>query len=180
MSVIQSPTATTAADEGVVDLDEDIFFDASEITSRPEDQQEAGQVPSGLRIVDVAPNTFYLNQRANNMESQKQSCRSERQSRRKVRTIARKRKSALCFPRWLLSAPAWVQFLGFGGFVLVVSSMVFLAVYHFIPWSSTDNPQGEPSSLSSAPDFSTPEYPHDLHERPPPSPPPVAPRSVPR
>ena len=184
MSARLSGTEATEAEEGPVDLDDDVFFDELEIASQTnhhhhQEQQQQQHGLSHVRIVDLTPQMFYLNQRAANVEAQRlhrdksqqqQQAQSHRRRKSSSRKISR-RLATPCLPRWIFSAPTWVQFLGFGGFVLVVSSMVFLAVYHLIQW---DSKHRDSTNVVDPPEYhtTTPQYPpqHDRQQQPTPSP----------
>lgn len=156
-------------------MDEDLFFDSSEITSTTQEQQQRGHLLLlHDRIVDLTPQTFYLSQRAANLEAQRLKAEAPPRLNKAHKKTRRKSSSSSCVPRWMLSAPSWIQFLGFGGFVLVVSSMVFLAVYYLIQLNATNQNISNhayvapcPPPFSRTPDES---YPDDLPPRPTPTP----------
>ena len=177
MSARQSRSDATAAAEreGVVDLDEDLLFDSSEITSTTQGQQQQGHLLLLYdRIVDLTPHTFYLSQRAANLEAQRLKAQVLPRRNKAHKKNRRKSSSSSCVPRWMFSAPSWIQFLGIGGFVLVVSSMVFLAVYYLIQLNATNQSNSNHGYVAPSPPpfYRTPDksYPDDLPRRPTPTP----------
>lgn len=133
-------TAKTMALEGPVDLDDDDIFDPSELTSCDDDKdQEQAHVLTNVRIVDLTPQTFFLQQKIAHQE--------------KSLSLKDPDKNAACLPDWILGAPAWVQLLGFGGFVLSFSSIVFLAVYMLIDWENYMNAPASPQPAPTTPSF---------------------------
>lgn len=56
-----------------------------------------------------------------------------------------------CVPDFLLEAPDWVQILAFAGFVLVMTTMIFCAVYWLVQWESQLSQSNNPPEPTTRP-----------------------------
>eukprot|EP00977_Amphora_coffeiformis_P025425 scaffold19753_cov231-Amphora_coffeaeformis.AAC.3 len=140
MSTKKQPSPTATYEPGPIDLDE--FLDEMSLPSASENTSPTKSASSAsssrharmgkrrIPIVDLTPHTFLL-------------CQTQRPRAKDVFKAQQKpkapRKNLCCcgcgrLVLWLLAAPTWVQFVGFGAFVWMVCSLVFVAVHYGIDW----------------------------------------------